>query len=210
MKNFKGMKEEEILRLAKNGDEKAKELIINKYKGTILSFINKYYNGYTMSNELKQDLISEGYYAILKSINDYDETKAKFSTFVYIQVRNSVQLGLKQTMKSLKYGEKSFDSELNSSSEDKDTTLYDVVKDESVDIEKDYIDRDEKERMWSIIYKLCTPNEISTFKLLAKDDLSYEDIAKELGTTVSAICRRKDRGTKKIKKYLEKGNKLNK
>ena len=204
MKNFKGMKEEEILRLAKNGDEKAKELIINKYKGTILSFINKYYNGYTMSNELKQDLISEGYYAILKSINDYDETKAKFSTFVYIQVRNSVQLGLKQTMKSLKYGEKSFDSELNSSSEDKDTTLYDVVKDETVNIEEDYIENEERNRMWKMIYSVCTPNEIATLKLLAKDGLKYDDIAKELGTTVSAICRRRDRATKKIQNKLNK------
>ena len=207
---FKNMSDEEIVKLAKNGDEKAKEMILNRYKGIILKFVNKYYNGYTMNSELKNDLISDGNYAILKAINEYDETKAKFSTFVYIQVRNSVQLGLKQTMKQLKHGEKSLDSELNGDSEDKDTTLYDVVKDESVNIEKDYIDKDEKERMWNIIYKLCTPNEISTFKLLAKDDLSYEDIAKELGTTVSAICRRRDRGTKKIKKYLEKGNKLNK
>lgn len=207
---FKNMSDEEIVKLAKNGDEKAKEVILNRYKGVILKFVNKYYNGYTMSSELKNDLISEGNYAILKAINEYDETKAKFSTFVYIQVRNSVQLGLKQTMKQLKHGEKSFDSELNGDSEDKDTTLYDVVEDKTVNIEKDYIDKDEKERMWNIIYKLCTPNEISTFKLLAKDDLSYEDIAKELGTTVSAICRRRDRGTKKIKKYLEKGNKLNK
>lgn len=210
MKNFKNMKEEEIIRLAKGGDDEAKEVIVNRYKGVIYKFVNKYYNGYTMNSELKQDLISDGYYAVLKAINDYDETKAKFSTFVYIQVRNNVQLGLKQTMKQLKYGETSFDSELNSGSEDNATTLYDIISDENVNIENDYIDRDEKERMWSIIYKLCTPNEISTFKLLAKDGLTYEDIAKELGTTVSAVCRRRDRGTKKIKKYLEKGNKLNK
>lgn len=201
---FKNMSDEEIVKLAKNGDEKAKEVILNRYKGVILKFVNKYYNGYTMNSELRQDLISDGNYAILKAINDYDETKAKFSTFVYIQVRNSVQLGLKQTMKSLKYGEKSFDSELNGDSEDKDTTLYDVVEDKTVNIEKDYIEDEEKNRMWKMIYDLCTPNEIATLKLLAKDGLTYEDIAKELGTTVSAICRRRDRSFKKIQKKLNK------
>ena len=198
MKNV-NVNEMEMIRNAKNGDETAKEMIINQYKPLVNHIIRKYYNN--CQGDFREDLVSEGIFGILVAIDKYEEGKSSFFTFCFLQVRYYIQNYLRMPVKdSQNYGT-SFDTAINNDGENA-ITLYDVLPDNKVNIEKDFIDRERKSQMWNLIDKYCTPNEINTLRLLATDGMTYESIAKHLDTTVSAIVRRRDRALKKIQKHL--------
>lgn len=198
MKNV-NVNEMEMIRNAKNGDEIAKEMIINQYKPLVNHIIRKYYNN--CQGDFREDLVSEGIFGILVAIDKYEEGKSSFFTFCFLQVRYYIQNYLRMPVKdSQNYGT-SFDTAINNDGENA-ITLYDVLPDNKVNIEKDFIDRESKSQMWNLIDKYCTPNEINTLRLLATDGMTYETIAKHLDTTVSAIVRRRDRALKKIQKHL--------
>ena len=191
--------EMEMIRNAKNGDEVAKEMIVNQYKPLVNHIIRKYYNN--CQGDFREDLVSEGIFGILVAIDKYEEGKSSFFTFCFLQVRYYIQNYLRMPVKdSQNYGT-SFDTAINNDGENT-ITLYDVLPDNKVNIEKDFIDRESKSQMWNLIDKYCTPNEINTLRLLATDGMTYESIAKHLDTTVSAIVRRRDRALKKIQKHL--------
>mgnify|MGYP005607094715 FL=1 len=191
--------ENEMIKLAQNGDEVAKEMIINQYKPLVNHIIRKYYNN--CQGDFREDLVSEGIFGILVAIDKYEEGKSSFFTFCFLQVRYYIQNYLRMPVKdSQNYGT-SFDTAINNDGENT-ITLYDVLPDNKVNIEKDFIDRERKSQMWNLIDKYCTPNEINTLRLLATDGMTYESIAKHLDTTVSAIVRRRDRALKKIQKHL--------
>ena len=90
---------------------------------------------------------------------------------------------------------------MNEGSEDKAQSLYDVVAN-NVDIEKDYIENEERNHVWEVAKKVATEKEYKTLQLLLKDDLSRKEMAEQLNTTESAICRQRDRLIKKIQRYL--------
>ena len=168
----------------------------------IHKFINKYHNDLTMSNDLIEDLYSEGVFAILTSIDNYNQDKSKFTTHVFYHIRQAVQVGLRQTMKSIKNGEGSFDSEMNDGSDDNMITLHEIISDNRINIEGDYIEDEKRRLMWTVAKEVCTPKEYQTFCLLATDGLSYEEIAERLDSTVSAVCRRRQRAMEKIQKKI--------
>ena len=202
MLNWNEMNENELIEMAKNGDDEAKMLIINRYKPLVYRFLSQYYSRFsTCSSSLREDLIDDGVLTILECINTYDSNKASFSTHCYYQLRATIQNGLRPTVKSLQHGTRSLDQEMNEDSEDKSQSLYDVVAN-NVDIEKDYIEKETKNRVWEIAKKVATEKEYKTLQLLLRDDLSRKEMAEQLNTTESAICRQRDRLIKKIQRYL--------
>ena len=203
MLNWNEMEENKIIEIAKGGNDEAKMLIINRYRPLIFKFLSQYYSRFSStSSELKDDLVSEGIYTILECINTYDETKASFSTHCYYQLRATIQNGLRDTYKGIQHGLTSMDKEMNEGSEDKAQNLYDVVADNNVDIEKDYIENEERERVWNIAKRVATEKEWKSFKLMATSELSRKEMAAQLGCTESALCRQRDRLIKKIQRYL--------
>ncbi len=204
MLNWNEMNENEILSLAKNGDDEAKMLIINRYKPLVYRFLSQYYSRFSScSSSLREDLIADGVLTILECINTYDNSKASFSTHCYYQLRATIQNGLRDTVKGLQHGITSMDKEMNDgNSDDKAMSLYDVVADNNVDIEKTYIENEERDHVWEIAKRVATEKEYKTLQLLLRDDLSRKEMAEQLNTTESAICRQRDRLIKKIQRYL--------
>ena len=204
MLNWNEMNENEILSLAKNGDDEAKMLIINRYKPLVYRFLSQYYSRFSScSSSLREDLIDDGVLTILECINTYDSSKASFSTHCYYQLRATIQNGLRPTVKSLQHGSTSLDKEMNDgNSDDKAMNLYDVVPDNNIDIERDYIEKETKDHVWEVAKRVATEKEYKTLQLLLRDDLSRKEMAEQLNTTESAICRQRDRLIKKIQRYL--------
>ena len=202
MLNWNEMNENELIEMAKNGDDEAKMLIINRYKPLVYRFLSQYYSRFSScSSSLREDLIDEGVITILECINTYDSSKASFSTHCYYQLRATIQNGLRPTVKSLQHGTRSLDQEMNEGSEDKAQSLYDVVAN-NVDIEKDYIENEERNHVWEVAKRVATEKEWKAFKLMATDGLTRKEMATQLGCTESALCRQRDRLIKKIQRYL--------
>ena len=203
MLNWNEMNENELIESAKNGDDEAKMLIINRYKPLIYRFLSQYYSRFaSTSSELKDDLVSEGIYTILECINTYDNNKASFSTHCYYQLRATIQNGLRDTYKGIQHGLTSMDKAMNEGSEDKEQSMHDVIPDSNVDIEQDYIETEERDNVWEIAKRVATEKEWKAFKLMATDGLTRKEMATQLGCTESALCRQRDRLIKKIQRYL--------
>ena len=203
MLNWNEMEENKIIEIAKGGNDEAKMLIINRYKPLVYRFLSQYYSRFSScSSSLREDLIDEGVITILECINTYDNKKASFSTHVYYQLRATIQNGLRSTVKSLQHGVTSMDKAVNEGSEDKEQSMHDLIPDHNVDIEKDYIEKETKNRVWEIAKKVATEKEYKTLQLLLRDDLTRKEMAEQLNTTESAICRQRDRLIKKIQRYL--------
>ena len=204
MLNWNEMEENKIIEIAKGGDDEAKMLIINRYKPLVYRFLSQYYSRFsTCSSSLREDLIDDGVLTILECINTYDSDKASFSTHCYYQLRATIQNGLRPTVKSLQHGTKSLDQEMNDgNSDDKAISLYDVVADNNVDIEQDYIENEERDHVWEVAKRVATEKEWKAFKLMATDGLTRKEMATQLGCTESALCRQRDRLIKKIQRYL--------
>ena len=204
MLNWNEMEENKIIEIAKCGNDEAKMLIINRYKPLVYRFLSQYYSRFsTCSSSLREDLIDDGVLTILECINTYDSSKASFSTHCYYQLRATIQNGLRPTVKSLQHGTKSLDKEMNDgNSDDKAMNLYDVVPDNSVDIENDYIKNEEREHIWEVAKKVCTNKEYETLKAMATDGLTRKEIAELVGVTESALCGLRNRSFSKIRKNL--------
>ena len=204
MLNWNQREENKIIEIAKGGNDEAKMLIINRYKPLVYRFLSQYYSRFSScSSSLREDLIDEGVITILECINTYDSSKASFSTHCYYQLRATIQNGLRPTVKSLQHGTKSLDKEMNDgNSDDKAMNLYDVVPDNSVDIENDYIKNEERDHVWEVAKRVCTSKEYATLKAMATDGLTRKEMAELVGVTESALCGLRNRSFSKIRKNL--------
>ena len=204
MLNWNEMNENELIESAKNGDDEAKMLIINRYKPLVYRFLSQYYSRFSScSSSLREDLIDEGVITILECINTYDSNKASFSTHCYYQLRATIQNGLRPTVKSLQHGTKSLDQEMNDgNSDDKAISLYDVVADNNVDIEQAYIENEERDHVWEVAKRVATEKEYKTLQAMATDGLTRKEIAEIVGVSESALCGVRNRVFNKIRKNL--------
>ena len=204
MLNWNEMEENKIIEIAKGGNDEAKMLIINRYKPLVYRFLSQYYSRFSScSSSLREDLIDEGVITILECINTYDSSKASFSTHCYYQLRATIQNGLRPIVKSLQHGTKSLDQEMNDgNSDDKAMSLYDVVADNNVDIEQDYIENEERNHVWEVAKRVCTSKEYATLKAMATDGLTRKEMAEIVGVTESALCGLRNRSFSKIRKNL--------
>ena len=87
-------------------------------------------------------------------------------------------------------------------SDDKAISLYDVVADNNIDIEKDYIENEERDHVWEVAKKVCTDKEYRTLKAFAIDGLTRKEMAEIVGVTESALCGLRNRSFTKIRKNL--------
>lgn len=204
MLNWNEMNENELIEMAKNGDDEAKMLIINRYKPLVYRFLSQYYSRFaSCSSSLREDLIDDGVLTILECINTYDSSKASFSTHCYYQLRASIQNGLRPTVKSLQHGSTSLDKEMNDgNSDDKQMSLYDVVPDNSVNIENDYIEKETKNHVWEVAKRVATEKEYKTLQAMATDGLTRKEMAEIVGVSESALCGLRNRVFNKIRKNL--------
>lgn len=93
MDKFSNKTDNEILSLAKEGDNEAVNLIIKKYRSAVEAVAVKYLN----TSLDKDDLIQEGMIGLLAAIKSYDNSKgAKFSTYCFTCISNSIQTALRK------------------------------------------------------------------------------------------------------------------
>ena len=71
-----------LINLAKLGNLEARNNLMKNYTNYIEKKANRYFNKLKDTQIEKDDLIQEGFLAILNAIKKYDETKGSFSTYV--------------------------------------------------------------------------------------------------------------------------------
>ena len=90
------MEDEELIKLALENNEEAKNKIYEKYKYIVDILMKKYHNAIISLGIDKRELIQEALYAFSDAINSFNqEKKVKLSTFITVCVDRRIKKVLK-------------------------------------------------------------------------------------------------------------------
>ena len=125
MANLQNEPDEEIVKLAKNGDEFATEYLISKYK----NFVRVKAKSYFLVGADREDIIQEGMIGLYKSIRDYRADKlSSFRAFAELCITRQIITAIKTATRQKHIPLNSYIS-LNKPiyDEDSDRTMLDIL-----------------------------------------------------------------------------------
>jgi len=202
---FTEMLDEEIIEIAKLGNNDAVEYIIGKYKG----FVRAKARTYFLIGADREDIIQEGMIGLFKAIRDFREDKlASFRAFAELCITRQIITAIKTATRQKHIPLNSYIS-LNKPifDEESDRTLMDVITHDSVtDPEQLMINLEEhkniEEKMGEVLSSL-------EWKVLSQylQGMSYQEIAEDLKREVKSIDNALQRIKRKLEKFLKEENK---
>ncbi|MDX8359508.1 MULTISPECIES: RNA polymerase sporulation sigma factor SigK [Bacillaceae] len=188
--------EKKYLQLMANGDEHARNILIEHNLRLVAHIVKKFEN----TGEDAEDLISIGTIGLIKAIESYSSGKGtKLATYAARCIENEILMHLRALKKTKK--DVSLHDPIGQDKEGNEISLIDVLKSEAEDVIetiqlnmelekiKEYIDiLDERER--EVI--------IGRFGLDLKKEKTQREIAKELGISRSYVSRIEKRALMKM------------
>lgn len=179
MEIYENLKDEDIVEKVRNSDREFYSLIIKRYQKKLLIYANN-----LIQNEEKAvDVVQESFIKAFINLNNFD-TKKKFSSWIYRIVHNeALNLIKKYKMETPMLEDWDFKSE--------------------EDIEKDYIKKEEKERV-ALCLKDIPILYSEPLSLYYIDEKSYEEISYILKIPMGTVAIRISRAKKIMKNLCQK------
>ncbi len=199
---MENISDNELLMLAREESDEAKEVLLNKYKYILDIYTNKYYLALINLGVLKDDIYSEALYGFNDAINSYEEDKgASFKTFVSLCIkRRIIKLIRKYNTQKEKVHIESYS--LDYVYDDSGLSLIDMIKDDlSKDPMQKLIEEETLNKLEKDIKKILSDNEYEVYIYLI-DGLNYNDIATLLNKDPKQIDNAIQRIRGKIKDLL--------
>ncbi len=201
-KKQENLDDEQLVRLAKDGDESAFEDLIIRYKGNVLSKARTYF----LIGADREDIIQEGMIGLVKAIRDYKEEKAaSFRVFADIcitrQIITAVKTATRQKHKPLNtyisLSRPMYDED------NENRTLVDMLEsDISFNPEENMIVSESYHGISSDVMGV-----LSNFEKKVLDEYlcgkSYQQISEEIKKTPKSIDNALQRIKRKLEKYYE-------
>ncbi len=198
--DFEQVTDEEIAKLAQNGDGLALEFLLNKFK----NFVRSKARSYFLIGADHEDIVQEGMIGLYKAIRDFKPEKlASFKAFAELCITRQIITAIKTATRQKHIPLNSYVS-LNKPiyDEESDRTLLDVITEGSVaNPEETLISRENYTILKDEIDKQLSDLEKRVFDSFL-DGRSYQQIAVELGKHVKSI----DNALQRIKRKVEKLN----
>ena len=195
--NYEELKDEEVVALAQNGDKRAVDFILNKYK----DFVEIRSLPYFMAGGERDDLVQEGLIGLYKAIKSYsDERKANFKTFAEICV-------VRQMISAVKSSTRKKNSPLNHyisihvPEEEMDTISGKLIDIKNSDPESMLIEKEAADGMQDKINSILSDFEAEVLGYYLSG-ISYKEIAESIGKPAKAVDNALCRIKKKIEKYI--------
>lgn len=177
---------------ALKGDRLSKEWLINSLKPLITSY-SKRYGGQIGWNE---ELYQEGALQVLEALNAFDMSKGvPFLGFITIRLKHYYQNKRRKEKTTI-----SLDQPVG---EEENMTLLDLLVDESIAIEEDYIKTEEESRLLLALYDLDENDRYIIREYYIKGR-SLKEIAKEKNLHYVTVAKHKAKALQKLKNFLEK------
>jgi len=181
----------------KQGDREAFTLLVDKYKQPVLSLIYRMVRDAIEAEDLAQNVFLQVY----KSAARY-QVASKFSTWLFTIARN---LSLNEIRRRSRHPADSLDA---THPEQEDQPLHQFEDHKTFSPPESLLQSELQEKIEQAMRGL-PENQRTAILLCRRDDLSYEDIAKVLGCSVSAtkslIHRGRETLKEKLKPYLRTG-----
>lgn len=203
---FETMEDEEIVIMAKNGDEYATDYIIEKYKNFVKSRARTYF----LIGADKEDIIQEGMIGLYKAIRDYDSAKpASFRGFAEICITRQIITAIKTATRQKHIPLNSYIS-LNKPAYDEESErmMIDMIAEkENFNPEEIMITKEHFSNMLIKMSEVLSKFEWKVMNLFL-DGKSYSEIAKKLDKSEKSIDNALQRIKKKVGKYLQSSNEI--
>ncbi|PJI08859.1 RNA polymerase sporulation sigma factor SigH [Clostridium sp. CT7] len=200
--NLEDKLDEEIVMMAKLGDEKSQEYLINKY----YNFVKAKAKSYFLIGADKEDICQEGMIGLYKAIRDFKPNKlSSFKAFAELCITRQIITAIKTATRQKHIPLNTYIS-LNKPlyDEDSDRTLFDVVSGAEVsDPEELIISKEEVKKIKKSMLKVLSGLEIEVLESYLEGK-SYQEIAKELDRCSKSIDNALQRVKRKLEKCLEK------
>ena len=198
---YNELKDEEIVKKAKNGDELALDYIINKYKDVVNMKVGKYF----MIGAEREDIVQEGLIGLYKAIKGFnsDNDNSSFKTFANICIERQLITAIKTSNRQKHMPLNSYLS-LNMSAYENDEadTVIDVLDSNTTEDPLETITKKE----YYVAVEDAIDKSLSDFekKVLNRfvQGESYVQIADKLNTPVKSIDNAIQRIRKKASKNL--------
>lgn len=199
--DYDDMLDEEIVHLSKNGDMRAQEYLINKYK----NFVRAKARSYFLIGADKDDIIQEGMIGLYKAIRDFKPDKlSSFRAFAELCITRQIITAIKTATRQKHIPLNSYVS-LNKPiyDEESDRTLLDVLSGAKVsDPEELVISREELVNIESKIGEVLSSLECEVLRSYL-EGRSYQEIACDLDRHAKSIDNALQRVKRKLEKYLQ-------
>lgn len=194
------MMDEEVVELAKKGDTRAEEYLINKYKNYVKSKSKSYF----LIGAEKDDLYQEGMIGLYKAIRDFrPETLASFRAFAEICITRQIITAIKTATRQKHIPLNSYVS-LNKPvyDEESDRTLMDVLSTVHIsDPEELIISKEQRRKVEQRMYEVLSELELEVLRSYLNGK-SYQEIACDLDRHAKSIDNALQRVKRKIEKLL--------
>ncbi len=197
---FERMVEEDVVCIAKEGNSKAEEYLIKKYK----NFVRAKARSYFLIGADKEDIIQEGMIGLFKAIRDFQVGKiSSFKAFAELCITRQIITAIKTATRQKHIPLNSYVS-LNKPiyDEESERTLLDVLTGSKIsDPEELIISKEEVNSIESKIGEVLSDLEcqVLTYYLQGK---SYQEIAEDLDRHVKSIDNALQRVKRKLEKFL--------
>lgn len=190
--------DEEIVKLAKQGEEIATEYLINKYK----NFVRVKAKSYFLVGADREDIIQEGMIGLYKAIRDFRADKlSSFRAFAELCITRQIITAIKTATRQKHIPLNSYIS-LNKPiyDEDSDRTMLDILSGTKItDPEEVFISHELSDDLRERIQENLSELE-SQVLLSYLEGKSYQEMAKELERHVKSI----DNALQRVKRKIEK------
>lgn len=198
------MEDEELVLLARDGDEEALEFLINKYK----NFVRAKARTYFLVGADREDIIQEGMIGIYKAIRDYRSDRlASFRAFAELCITRQIITAIKTATRQKHIPLNSYVS-LNKPvyDDESERTLMDImVPGVTTDPEELLISQEEVADIEGKMDELLSPLEKEVVDLYLEGK-SYIEIAEQLDRHVKSVDNALQRVKRKLEGCLKKRN----
>lgn len=188
------MEDEELLRLAKNGDEQAENEILHKYKDIVVKIARSYF---IIGGEM-EDIIQEGMIGLYKAIKNFDSTKqVTFKTFAVMCIKHQIQSAIKRanTKKNNPLSTSISLQDLSDKNGEKDVPIELILQ---ISPDEEFIDKENYKSLLLSIKDALSKKEYDVLKLYLQG-YTYKEIAQFLNLNTKSIDNSLSRIKNKIK-----------
>lgn len=199
-KDYKEYSDERLVLMARDGDERAEEFLLTKYK----DFVRSKARAYFLAGGDSDDLIQEGMIGLYNAISHYDESKdSSFMTYAAICINNKLISAVSADNRKKNAPLNGYVSIYSVITDEagEEASLSDVLPaDESVNPEDIVLSQERKELVENKMFDRLSSleKEILSYYM---EGLSYAGIADIIGKSEKSVDNAIQRIRTKLKKY---------
>ena len=204
MEPLSGEEEEYYLRCLKDGDQKAKDILVERNLRLVAYVVKKYVN--QEKNRNLDELISIGTIGLMKAVMSFDEKKGKkLSTYAAKCIDNELLMLLRSDKKTAK--EISLYEPIGADGDGNEISLYDVIESDERLIEEQCETGEEIEKLKQLLEQVLTEREkkilMFRYGLYGHPELTQREVARRMGISRSYVSRIEKKALNKLRGELE-------